>query len=200
MQGELILLLLFRRGLIFDKLVEKNLDPSLKLVMAQFDGLSLRFLLLLALILISLSALLITSVVSAATSAVGGIRNNRTLLLHVGLLAISSIVASIVAVTIISAATATTSTASIIVIIVIIASLSLLAGSFNSCLLFLDHLIFNLFLGLDISILSLELGPTKLLVFNHILNKLLNTLACSFGAFFIGLGLIPDLLELTKDL
>ena len=124
--------------------------------------------------------------------------HDRALLLHVDPLAVTPIIASIVTATVLIAAiTTAASTATSVATIVIVAGL--LACCIGSLLL-LHHLSLDLFLSLHVRVLLLELLPAQLLIFEHVLDELLNTLTNRANTLITALGVLPDGLEFAEDL
>ena len=194
------------------------MQTCLQLVFCQFEGLNAVALrvstlergtslttsgLVAGVLIVSAAAfLVVTAVVATATlTAALGVGHDRALLLHVDLLAIASVIASIVATSLlvaaIAATTASTATAASITTIIVIAGL--LASRIGSLLL-LDHLSLNLILSLHVRVLLLELLPAQLLILDHVLDELLNALANSTHTLITSLRVLPDGLELGEDL
>lgn len=181
--------------LLLGKLVDEDHHTRLKLVLGDFDGIGPWLVLLSTLgLVVALTAFVapLSFGVSAATivATVGGVRHHRVAFLHIDFFAVASIVASVV--TVVTATVAASTAATSVAVVVAILLLA------NRCLSlhFLDHLLLDLFLGLNSLLAFLELGPAELLVLDHVLDELLDTHAYSTLAVFFGLRCLPDAVKL----
>lgn len=153
----------------------------------------------LRLVVISISLTLGVAATSSGVSTsvgIGSVGHHGRLLFDVLLpTSVASFVASVVTVvTVVATATATATTLTAVALIVV----SLLTGLLGSlCLLELLEL--DLLLGLDVLILRLELGPSHLLVLEHVQEQLLNTLANNTNTFLSLFRGGKDVPELIKD-
>ena len=105
------------------------------------------------------------------------------------MLAVAPVVAPVVTAASFASTSATTTASSIVSAT---ARLLLLSSSFLRLFL---HLARNLVLGLNRGVVLFELGPAELLVLEHVLDELLDTLADSAGAWLGCLRLLPDLVK-----